>query len=183
MRAASCKTKTIPCGNGSLTPGRGPLPAILHLRLWGCLVLPLLFSCVPDHRRTCLSQLCPWPGMCFLPPPNPPPCMGWIIHVTCHSQRGDSPRSIEVPLCSPAYVCPFGGVVPIVLSCSSTVCRSHDPMSSLGARGKCPQLLCVLSTTAGSQETFGSVCSKKDQRNQAGNPESTNFLQCSLAPL
>lgn len=183
MCAAYCKTRTIPCGDCSLAPGHSPLSTTLHSRLWGCLVLPLLFLCVPYHRMTCLSQLCPWPGMCFLPPLNPPPWMGRIIHVMCHSQRGDSPRSIEVPLCSPAYVCPFGGVVPIVLSCSSTVCRSHDPMSSFRAGGKCPHLLCVLSTTAGSQETVGSVCSKKDQRNQAENPESTNFLQCSLSPL
>lgn len=81
-------------------------------------------------------------------------------HVT---QRGDCPRNIEVRLRSPAYVLPYSGAVPIVLSHSSAACHSHDPMSSLGARGKCPHPLCVLSSMAGSQETFRSVCSKKDQ--------------------
>lgn len=119
--AAYCETRTVPCRNCSLAPGHSPLSTTLHSRLWGCLVLPLLFLRVPYHRMTCLSQLCPWPGMCFLPSPNPPPWMGRIIHVTCHSQWGDSPGSTEVPLCSPAYVCPFGGGVPIVLSCSSPV--------------------------------------------------------------
>lgn len=61
-------------------------------------------------------------------------------------------------------------------------CHSHDPLSSLGARGTCSHLLCVLSTTAGSQEKFRSVCSKKDQRNQAENPESTLFSMLCLSP-
>lgn len=76
---------------------------------------------------------------------------------------------------------PCGGAVPIVLSHSFTVCHSHDPTSSLGARGKCPHL-CVLSMMAGSQEAFRSVCSKKDRGNKAENPESTSSLQCSVSP-
>lgn len=70
--------------------------------------------------------------------------------------------------------------VPLLSLCATlplVSCHSQDPTGSLGIGRKQPHRLLVLGTMPSSQETFKSVCSKTDQRNQAENPECTNSLQ------
>ena len=118
--------------------------------------------------------------------PLHPIFLGCVIHVMCHPQRSDSlsqqrAEHQEVPQHS--LVGPFGGAVPAMLLCSSTVCHSPHPMGSSGAGGKCLHLLGVLSTMPGPQEMSGSVCSRETRRTRLKTREHLLFMMVSPVRL